>query len=97
MPFPSSRLFDMHVCPAFTGPVPHVGGPITGPGNPTVITFSMVQSKQTDLCVCVGPPDTVVMGAPTVQTLGLPLTRITSNCAHGGMVVLGAPTVLVGP
>ena len=93
--FPASRLTDMHVCPMVTVLVPHVGGPITAPGNPTVITMSMVQSKVTDIATCVGPPDMVVMGAVTVTTLSMPCTRLTSQCAHGGMVVLGAPTVLM--
>jgi uncharacterized Zn-binding protein involved in type VI secretion len=95
MPFPSSRLTDMHVCPMVTVLVPHVGGPISAPGNPTVITLGMVQSKITDIAVCVGPPDSVLVGSPTVLTLNMPVTRITSNTVHGGVVVLGAPTVLV--
>ncbi|MDX2267736.1 MAG: PAAR domain-containing protein [Bryobacter sp.] len=98
MPFPASRLTDMHLCPMVTPgtpPIPHVGGPITGPGAPTVITCGLVQSVITDMAVCVGPPDTVVMGAVTVLAMGKPCTRITSSCAHGGAVILGAPTVLV--
>lgn len=85
----------MHVCPMVTVLVPHVGGPISAPGNPTVITLAMVQSKITDIAVCVGPPDSVMVGSPTVLTLSMPVTRVTSNTAHGGVVVLGAPTVLV--
>ena len=98
MGFPSSRLTDMHVCPMVTPgtpPIPHVGGPIIAPGVPTVITMSMIQSKITDTCVCVGPPDVVVQGSPTVLAGGLPATRITSSTVHGGQVVLGAPTVLI--
>lgn len=78
-----------------TPPVPHVGGPILGPGAPTVITCNMVQSVVSDQAFCVGPPDVVVMGAVTVLANGKPCTRITSNCAHGGMVIMGAPTVLL--
>ena len=32
----AARLTDMHTCPMVTVLVPHVGGPITGPGEPTV-------------------------------------------------------------
>lgn len=96
MPFPICRLTDMHVCPMFTGPVPHVGGPITGPGAPTVLAMNLPVSCLGDLAVCVGPPDTVVMGSPTVLAMGRPVTRMTSTCAHGGTVIgPGAITVLV--
>ncbi len=98
MPFPASRLTDLHICPMVTPgtpPIPHVGGPILGPGAPTVITCGMVQSVITDKAMCVGPPDIVVMGAMTVLANNLPCSRITSQCAHGGQVVMGAPNVLV--
>ncbi|HAA21191.1 MAG TPA: type VI secretion protein, partial [Cytophagales bacterium] len=32
---PAARINDMHVCPMVTGVVPHVGGPILPPGEPT--------------------------------------------------------------
>lgn len=98
MGFPASRITDMHICPMITPavvPIPHVGGPIIGPGAITVITMGMVQSHITDMCVCVGPPDIVLQGSPTVLAGGLPATRITSQTAHGGIVILGAPTVLI--
>ncbi|MFM7803163.1 MAG: PAAR domain-containing protein, partial [Verrucomicrobiota bacterium] len=69
MPFPVCRLTDMHVCPMTTGPVPHVGGPITGPGAPTVLAMGLPVSVRGDLLVCVSPPYTVVMGSPTVLAL----------------------------
>ena len=31
---PAARITDMHTCPMFNGPVPHVGGPIVGPSVP---------------------------------------------------------------
>lgn len=98
MGFPASRLTDNHICPMITPgtpPIPHVGGPILSPGALTVITVGLIQSHITDVCVCVGPPDIVAQGSPTVIIGGLPATRITSSTAHGGMVVLGAPTVLI--
>lgn len=98
MGFPISRLGDMHVCPMVTPgtpPVPHVGGPISGPCVPNILAGSMPISTISDMCVCVGPPDTVVMGSPTVLAMGKPVTRISSNTAHGGVVIVGFPTVLV--
>ncbi len=63
---PASRIGDMHICPMFTGLVPHVGGPFIL-GSFTVIVGSMPQSKVGDMLICVGPPDTLIMGCPTVQ------------------------------
>ncbi len=99
MPFPAVRIgVDQHVCPATTGPVPHVGGPIVGPGAPTVLIGSIPASVMGDVCVCVGPPSTVIMGSPTVLFMGKPAARVLSQTAHGGMVVgPGLPTVLIGP
>jgi len=96
MGFPAARLTDMHVCPMVTVLVPHVGGPISGPGAPTVIIGGMPAACVGDMCVCVGPPDAIVMGSTTVIIGGRPAARMTSQCAHGGLVVLGCPTVLIG-
>ncbi|MBU6499074.1 MAG: PAAR domain-containing protein [Rhodospirillales bacterium] len=96
---PAARLTDMHVCPMVTPglpPIPHVGGPITGPGAPTVLVCSLPAATATSMCVCVGPPDTIAMGSPTVLAGGMPLARMGDSCTHGGTIVLGAPTVLVG-
>jgi uncharacterized Zn-binding protein involved in type VI secretion len=96
MGMPASRITDMHVCPMFTGPVPHVGGPISGPCVPTVLIGGLPASHVTDMCVCVGPPDTIVKGSATVLTQSLPAVRIGDMTAHGGNIVLGFPTVLIG-
>ena len=96
MPFPASRLTDMHVCPMFTGPVPHVGGPVIGPGAPTVLIGMLPAARVGDMCVCVGPPDPIIMGAVKVLIMNMPAAHITSNTAHGGIVMLGCITVLVG-
>ena len=93
---PAARLTDMHTCPMVTGVVPHVGGPISVPGMPTVLTCMMPQARVSDMCVCVGPPDSIVKGSATVLVGGLPAARIGDNTAHGGVIVLGAPTVLIG-
>ena len=93
---PLSRLTDMHVCPMVTGPVPHVGGPIVGPGAPTVLVGKMPAAVLGDSCVCVGPPDSIVMGSTTVMVCKKPVAKMGSSTAHGGTIVLGCPTVLVG-
>lgn len=91
-----ARVTDMHVCPMVTGIVPHVGGPIAVPGAPTVIVCYMPAATATSMAVCVGPPDTVVKGSGTVLMCNKPAARALDNCAHGGMIVAGAPTVLTG-
>jgi uncharacterized Zn-binding protein involved in type VI secretion len=96
MPMPAARLTSMHVCPAFTGPVPHVGG-IIAMGFPTVLTGMLPQARAGDPTVCVGPPGTVIMGSPTVLVGGSPAARLGDPCAHGGVIVFGLPTVLIGP
>lgn len=86
----------MHVCPLVTVLVPHVGGPIVGPGAPTVLIAGMPAAVVGDMCTCVGPPDTIVMGSATVLIAGKPAARMGDSTAHGGTIVLGAPTVMIG-
>ena len=93
---PAARLTDMHVCPAVTGVVPHVGGPILAPGAPTVLIGNLPAARVTDTCVCVGPPDTIIMGSTTVLIGGLMAARIGDPTAHGGVIVMGWPTVMIG-
>jgi len=92
---PAARLTDMHVCPASTGPVPHVGGPIVGPGCPTVMIGKLPAALVGDMCVCVGPPDTIAAGSSTVLIGGMPAARLGDSCAHGGSIVLGEFTVMI--
>jgi uncharacterized Zn-binding protein involved in type VI secretion len=93
---PAARLTDMHVCPMLTGIVPHVGGPISGPGCPTVLIGSMPAARVGDMLVCVGPPDVIALGSFTVLIGSQPAAQMGSLTAHGGSVILGCPTVLVG-
>jgi len=79
-----------------TGVVPHVGGPITAPGQPTVLIGSLPAARATDMATCVGPPDTIIKGSATVLTGSLPQARIGDPTAHGGQIVLGCFTVIVG-
>src|SRR4051812_20808724 len=94
---PAARITDMHVCPMTTGPVPHVGGPVLPPGCPTVLIGGLPAARMSDKLLCVAPaPDVIVAGSPTVLVGGLPLARMGDSTAHGGTLVLGCPTVLVG-
>ena len=89
----------MHMCPMQTPgvpPVPHVGGPITGPGVATVLIGGIPAAVMGDMCTCVGPPDTIVKGSSTVMIGGKPAARLGDSCAHGGSIVLGMPTVMIG-
>lgn len=99
MPQPAARLMDMHVCPMQTPavvPIPHVGGPIVGPGMPTVLIGGQPAAVVGDMCTCVGPPDVIVMGSATVLIGGKPAARMGDTTAHGGSIVVGCPTVLIG-
>jgi len=96
---PAARITDLHTCPMQTPglpPVPHVGGPVIGPGVPTVLIGSLPASVVGDHAVCVGPPDVIVQGSGTVMIGGRPAARVGDATAHGGAVVLGLPTVLIG-
>jgi len=93
---PAARVTDMHVCPMTTGPVPHVGGPVSGPGVATVLIGGMPAAVVGDMCVCSGPPDVIVKGSATVLIGGRPAARMGDMTAHGGSIVLGLPTVMIG-
>lgn len=93
---PAARVGDMHVCPMFTGPVPHVGGPILPPGVPTVLIGGMPAAVVTGMATCVGPPDIINKGSGTVMIGGLPAARMGDMCAHGGTIILGCFTVMIG-
>lgn len=80
----------------FSGPVPHVGGPIVGPGSPTVLIGGMPAAVVGDSCVCVGPPDSIVKGSTTVLIGGKPAARMGDITSHGGVIVLGCATVMIG-
>ena len=96
MGMPAARLTDMHVCPMVTVPVPHVGGPIVAPGAPTVLIGALPAARVSDMATCVGPPDVIALGSFTVLTMSMPQARIGDMTAHGGAIVLGCFTVLVG-
>lgn len=94
---PAARITDMHICPMVDpGPKPHVGGPILPPGAPTVMIGGMPAAVVGDQCVCVGPPDTITKGSATVKIGGKGAARMGDTTAHGGTVVGGYPSVIIG-
>ncbi len=92
---PAARISDMHVCPMFDGPKPHFGGPITV-GFPMVMIGGMPAARMGDLATCVGPPDSIAIGSPTVLIGGQLAARLGDLTVHGGTIVFGFPTVLIG-
>jgi len=100
MPAPAARLGDMHACPLSTPgtpPIPHVGGPILPVCCPTVLIGGQPAARVGDIALCVGPPDTIAMGSTSVLIGGQPAARIGDQCLHGGKIVAGCPTVIIGP
>ena len=97
MPQPAARVSDMHTCPMVTGVVPHVGGPILPPGCPMVLIGGLPAARATDMATCVGPPDVIANGSELVLIGGLPAARMGDPTAHGGVIILGYPPVLIGP
>lgn len=97
---PAARITDMHTCPmqtpAFPSPIPHVGGPILPSGCPTVLIGNLPSARIGDMALCVGPPDTIIKGSSSVLIGGLPAARMGDSTAHGGTIVVGCPTVLIG-
>ncbi|MEP6847669.1 MAG: PAAR domain-containing protein [Acidobacteriota bacterium] len=96
---PASRVADMHICPMVTPgtpPIPHVGGPVLPPGCPTVLMGMMPAARVGDMCVCVGPPDSIAMGSTSVITGYSLQARIGDPTIHGGSLILGFPQVMVG-
>ncbi len=94
-----ARIGDMHVCPMQTPavvPIPHVGGPISGPGCPTVIIGGMPAAVVGDMAVCTGPPDSISKGSATVFFGGKSAVRQGDLTAHGGNIAAGFPTVMIG-
>ena len=86
----------MHLCPMVTGTVPHVGGPVMPPGEPTVLIAGMPAARVSDMATCTGPPDSIVAGSGTVLIGGMPAARMGDQTAHGGSILMGEPTVLIG-
>ncbi len=96
---PAARLTDFHECPMEDPapvPIPHVGGPVVGPGEPTVLIGGLPAARVGDMLICIGPPDSIVVGSATVMIGGSPAARMGDATAHGGEIVLGALNVEIG-
>lgn len=96
---PAARIGDLHTCPLETPgapPMPHVGGPILGPGVPTVLIGKLPAAVAGTLALCTGPPDAIAQGSLTVLIGGQPAARLGDKTLHGGEIVIGLPTVLIG-
>jgi uncharacterized Zn-binding protein involved in type VI secretion len=91
----AARITDLHVCMTIQQ-IPHVGGPIIGPGSPTVIISFLPAAIMGDSAVCIGPLDSITKGSTTVLIGNKPAARQGDTCAHGGSIVLGCPTVIIG-
>lgn len=93
----AARTGDAHICPMFSGNTPHVGGPINSPGNPTVLIGGIAAACVGDLCTCaVGPPDAILKGSSTVLIGGKPAARFGDTTSHGGKIMAGEITVIIG-
>jgi len=96
---PAARIGDMHACPMVTPgipPIPHVGGPITGPGCTNVLIGGQPAAVMGDMATCTGPPDAIAKGSATVLIGGRPAARMGDTTAHGGSILIGCPNVLIG-
>jgi uncharacterized Zn-binding protein involved in type VI secretion len=93
---PAARAGDLHVCPLLTALVPHVGGPALPPGEPTVLIGGMPALRVGDMLTCTGPPDSVAAGSGTVTIGSMAAARLGDQTAHGGSIILGCFTVLIG-
>lgn len=94
---PAARVFDFHRCPLFDGPKPHVGGPIMPFGCPTVLIGGMAAARVFDMAACASVPDMIAPpGATTVLIGGQPAARMGDGTFHGGKIMTGCSTVLIG-
>jgi uncharacterized Zn-binding protein involved in type VI secretion len=79
----------MHTCP-----IPgHGGGPVAT-GVPSVIIGGQVSATVTSSCSVCG--SLIATGSPTVIIGGNLAARLGDSTNHGGVVVQGCPTVLIG-
>lgn len=67
-----------------------------GPGCPTVLIGKLPAAVMGDTCTCVGPPDSILKGSATVMIGGKPAARMGDTTAHGGQIMIGCFTVMIG-
>ncbi len=98
MGMPAAIMNSFHMCPQVNPgvvPVPHVGGPVIAT-TATVLIGGLPAAVLGDTCICSGPPDKIIKGSAGVMFGGMPAARMLDNTAHGGMIMIGVPTVLIG-
>lgn len=95
---PAARVGDGHACPMVTPGtgVPHLGGPVTGPGCATVLIENQPAAIAGDDCTCAGAMDKIKDGSTGVFIGGKPAARLGDPCMHGGVVINGSSLVLIG-
>lgn len=93
---PAARVGDMHTCPMIDGVKPHVGGPVLPPGVPTVLIGGLPAATLGSQATCASAPDVIMKGSATVLIGGKPAARMGDLTAHGGLIVVGCPTVQIG-
>lgn len=93
---PAARISDMHICPQVVPKCsPHVGGPIAA-GAGSVLIGGLPAARVGDMAICAGPPDSIASGSSSVMIGGKPAARMGDSTSHGGKIVVGCPTVLIG-
>jgi uncharacterized Zn-binding protein involved in type VI secretion len=97
MGMPAARVGDWHECPEVDpGPIPHVGGPILPPCEPTVIVGGQPAARVGDIAECVPRPDMIAVGDYSIYIGGKPAARQGDMTVHGGMITMGFARVLMG-
>jgi uncharacterized Zn-binding protein involved in type VI secretion len=96
MGIPAARLGDMHICPLWDGHVPHLGGPVLPACKPSVLIGGRAAARVGDLAYCNAPPDSIAQGSRTVLIGGQLAARLGDRTTHGGVIVAGEGSVLIG-
>jgi len=92
---PAARLGDFHSCPMVEHLKAHDGGPIIE-GSADLFICGMPAARVGDKLQCNGTCDTIVEGEPSILINGKPAARIGDKTAHGGVIVTGCLSVLMG-
>ena len=92
---PIATIGSMHICPMCSGPVPHVGGPVSMSGAPGATINGKPIALMGDMCVCTGPPDVIAQGSAGATINGIPIATVNCMTAHGGMIVQGEPGAIL--
>jgi uncharacterized Zn-binding protein involved in type VI secretion len=94
---PAARITDTHTCPmVHPGPVPHVGGPVVA-GCASVLIGHEPAARVSDAVICEPAQASIAAGSPSVIIGHQQAARVGDPTSHGGVVVAGCPTVIIGP